>query len=97
SRISDAGNISYRKMMGEYAMYCDGKVIGFICDDIFFLKITDGGMAMLGDPITGPPYPGAKDYLIIDPEQDEKFISSLISVTWDELPASKPKKSKTKG
>ena len=32
-QLSIAGNISYRKMFGEYAIYCDGKVLGLICDN----------------------------------------------------------------
>ena len=30
-------NISARKMFGEYAFYCDGKVVGLICDDILYI------------------------------------------------------------
>ncbi len=42
-QIDGAGMISYRKMFGEYAIYCDGKVIGLICDNQFFVKKTTAG------------------------------------------------------
>ena len=32
-QLRDAGEIVYRKMFGEYGIYCDGKIFGLICDD----------------------------------------------------------------
>ena len=32
-QIGGAGSIAYKKMFGEYGIYCDGKVIGVICDN----------------------------------------------------------------
>ena len=40
---SGAGRITYRKMFGEYGMYCDGKIFALVCDDQFFIKITNAG------------------------------------------------------
>ena len=42
-QISEAGLITFRKMFGEYGMYCDGKIFALICDDQFFVKITQKG------------------------------------------------------
>ena len=39
-QLRDAGNISWRKMFGEYGWYCDGKFMGVICQDQLFIKIT---------------------------------------------------------
>ena len=36
-QIGAAGQVSYRKMFGEYAVYCDGKVVALVCDNQFFL------------------------------------------------------------
>ena len=36
-----AGEITYKKMFGEYGLYCDGKFFGCVSDDEFFVKITD--------------------------------------------------------
>lgn len=35
------GRIRTRKMFGEYALYCDEKVVALICDDQLFVKITE--------------------------------------------------------
>lgn len=36
--LSDTEEISYRPMMGEYIIYCRGKVVGGIYDDRFLVK-----------------------------------------------------------
>lgn len=36
-----AGEITYKKMFGEYGLYCNGKIFALVCDDQFFVKIAD--------------------------------------------------------
>ena len=52
ARLEDAGTITYRKMFGEYCVYCDGKLFGCVCDDLLFVKITEPGGHIL-DPFAG--------------------------------------------
>ena len=95
--IEDAGVVTVRKMFGEYAVYCDGKVIALVCDNQFFLKPTKAGRDFIGDVIEAPPYNGAKPhYLIEDGIDDCKWFSRLIQITADEIPEPKPKKKKAK-
>ena len=49
-QLSDLEDVSYRAMMGEYVLYCGGKVIG------------GEGRA----PQFDLPYPGAKEQLVAD-------------------------------
>ena len=42
-QLASAGSISARKMFGQYALYCDGKVVGLVCDDTLYVKITEAG------------------------------------------------------
>jgi TfoX/Sxy family transcriptional regulator of competence genes len=94
-QIENAGTISYKKMFGEYAIYNDGKVIALVCDNQLFVKRTDAGRAFIGDVVEAPPYPGAKlSFLIEDNLDDKEWMSQLIRLTANELPASKPKKKK---
>lgn len=37
-QIEPSGNITYRKMFGEYAPYSNGKVVALICDNRLFVK-----------------------------------------------------------
>ncbi len=89
-----------RKMFGEYALYCTGKVVALICDETLFVKITEPGKMFVGNNYQeGPPYPGAKPYMVINNEkiEDTDWLTELIQITSDHLPAPKPKKvSKTK-
>jgi DNA transformation protein len=87
-----AGAVSSRKMFGEYAIYCDGKVVALVCDDQLFVKPTDAGRDHIGTPEPAPPYPGAKPYFLIDGDRwdDDRWLSELILATAAALP--KPKK-----
>ncbi len=94
-QMKEAGSISYRKMFGEYALYCDGKVIALICDDRLFIKPTDAGKEFMGGVVEAPAYPGAKpSFLIEDKFEDREWISRLARITADGLPEPKPKKKK---
>ena len=64
-QIEDAGLITYKKMFGEYAIYCDDKVVALICDNRLFVKPTEGGRAFIGNVVEAPAYPGAKLSFII--------------------------------
>jgi TfoX/Sxy family transcriptional regulator of competence genes len=91
----DAGPISTRKMFGEYALYHGEKVVALICDNQLFVKPTEAGRALLGEPVEAPPYPGAKPHFLIEELLDDRDqLSELIRVTAEELPAPKPKKAK---
>lgn len=97
-QASRAGDVSARKMFGEYGIYCRGKFAALVCDDRLFVKETAPGMALLGEPEMGEPYPGAKLHPVVDEErwEDADFLSELFAVTADALPAPKPKKKKAK-
>ncbi len=96
-RIDGAGQISFRKMFGEYAIYCDAKVVALVCDNQLFVKPTASGRSKLENVVEAPPYPKAKPhFLIIDRLNDREWMSELIRLTASELPLPKPKKSKPK-
>lgn len=78
-------------MFGEYAIYCDGKVVALVCDDELFVKPTERGRALLRDVVEKPAYVGAKPYLWIsgDDWDNREWLSTLIKTTSDALPAPK--------
>jgi TfoX/Sxy family transcriptional regulator of competence genes len=59
-QMAGVGEISYRKMFGEYAVYCGGKVVALVCDNRLFVKPTAAGRAFIGAPVEAPAYPGRK-------------------------------------
>lgn len=88
--------VSFRKMFGEYAVYCEGKVVALICDNRLFVKPTDAGRSWIGDPVEAPAYPGAKpSYLIEEHLDDREWLSRLIRLTAQELPEPKPRKKRS--
>jgi len=92
-QIENAGVISFRKMFGEYAVYCEGKVVALICDNRLFIKPTEAGRSFIGDVVEAPPYPGAKPSFLIEEQiEDKDWISNLVRLTEKELPEPKPKK-----
>jgi TfoX/Sxy family transcriptional regulator of competence genes len=96
-QTSGAGQVSFRKMFGEYAIYCDGKVVALVCENQLFVKPTIGGRAMMGKVVEASPYPGAKPHFLIGEQLDDhKLMSSLVRATARELTAPIPKKSISK-
>ena len=43
--LRKAGDVTSRKMMGEYLVYFNGKLVGNICDNCLYLKPTDSAGA----------------------------------------------------
>ena len=83
-------DVSYRPMMGEYVLYCGGKVFGGIYDDRLLIKATPSAVAVLGEP-TEIPYEGAKPMLMPDPD-DRDRLTAIIDEMIGELPVPKRKK-----
>jgi len=94
-QLASLGDVSARKMFGEYALYFDGKVVGLICDDTLFVKITEAGKKFVGGHYQESfAYPGAKASMEIagDLLEDHHWLCELILITASELPIPKRKK-----
>ena len=93
-QMSLAGEIRYQKMFGEYAIYCDNKVVALVCDDLLYIKPTQNGQKIIGEVILKSPYPGAKQYFYIsgDLAEDNVWLSKIIQETASFLPVTKLKK-----
>lgn len=93
-QIGGAGTISMRFMFGEFAIYCNEKVVALICDNKLYVKPTDAGRAYIGTPVEAPAYTGAKpSFLIEDKLEDAKWLTELIRITEREVGAPPIKKS----
>jgi TfoX/Sxy family transcriptional regulator of competence genes len=94
-QIENAGAIRYRKMFGEYAIYCNEKVVALVCENQLFVKQTTAGRALIGEVVEAPPYKGAKPSFLIEAQlEDKQWLSELIAVTEKELPQPKKKPKK---
>jgi DNA transformation protein len=91
---TSAAKVSARKMFGEYTLYCNEKMVGLVCDDTLYIKITPQGKAYVGEHYhEGSPYQGAKPAMVIDPTliEDQDWLTDLVSITEKSLPTPKPK------
>jgi DNA transformation protein len=97
-QCAGAGEIRTRKMFGEFALYCDEKVVGFICDDQLFVKITPGSRPFLDDSHDAPAYPGSKPYIRVPEDywDDTDWMTRIIRATADSVPLRKPKKPRSR-
>lgn len=87
-------DVTAKPMFGEYGLYYKGKMFGLLCDDTFFIRITDRGSALAGRISKGFPYPGARPAFKITSAKsnDHKWLTELVEATASELPLPKKKK-----
>lgn len=95
-QLDELEGISFRPMMGEYVLYCQGKVVGGVYDDRLLLKPTPGALRLLeeaGLPAERElPYEGAKPLLLADVDRRE-LLCRMVETAAAELPS--PKKKRT--
>ena len=90
-QCSGAGEISVRKMMGDWCVYCNGVLFGLVCDNSFYVKVTDAGALVLKEVELRQPYPGAKDYYYVGDVDDRDYLADLVKATLPELVSPKAK------
>jgi len=96
-QLSDLKELSNRKMMGEYVIYYQKKVVGGIYDNRLLLKPTPSALQRLND--TGVewkraiPYDGAKEMLTADID-DHDLTCQIIQAIAKDLSEPKPKTKK---
>lgn len=84
--------LGHRRMFGEYALYLDGRVVAFACDNQLFLKPTEAARALLEAPREGQPWPGARPHwLLADELEDRPALQRLLRETAAALPLPKPR------
>lgn len=90
-QAAHVGEVSAKKMFGDYCLYCDGKPVGLICDDVLYLKPLQQIEPLLhdGDRQTRPPYDVAKPHYVITDVDDRDYVSLLVKTAADNLPAKK--------
>ena len=90
-QMAGAGTITYRRMFGEYGLYCNGVYFGAVCNDRALVKITPAGEALVPDCPRGIPYEGGAEMFQPDVE-DRGTLDELVRVTCAALPAKKPRR-----
>ena len=98
-QLSELEGLSVRPMMGEYLLYCRGKVVGGVYDDRLLLKPTETALRLLREEgcelQTDIPYEGAREMLTADVDRRE-LLCRMVTAIAEELPAPKQKKPRKK-
>ena len=98
-QLVPVGEVSARKMFGEYALYCDGKVVGLVCDNTLYIKITEPGKTFVGKYYQeGNAYKGAKTSMVIDDDriEDREWLCELVRITAENVAFTKKKSVKNR-
>ena len=91
-QLAPLGQVTHRAMMGEYILYYRGKIAAYICDDRLMVKPVPAAMELLPEAPAQPPYPGAKDMLVVENVDDGTFLVQLFEAMEPQLPLPKAKK-----
>lgn len=80
-QVAGAGNVRYKKMFGEYMLYCDDVPVLLICDDTVYVKqIPAADVVFTAHNITperGTPYPDAREHYVLDIENSDLTIDMV--------------------
>ena len=77
-QLSEVEGLRYRPMMGEYLIYCRGKLVGGVYDDRLLVKPTKSACALLPDAPREEPYPGGKPMLLVTEMDNKPLLRELL-------------------
>ena len=83
---------SMKRMFGEYGIYLQGRVLGFLCDEQILLLDTPTARKLLPDAERKELFPGSKLFIIFSDEGNHHLLQSVAQAMWEELPVPKPRK-----
>jgi TfoX/Sxy family transcriptional regulator of competence genes len=86
-------HFSVKSMFGEFALYANGKTVGFICDNLFYVKILPASCDLDSLCEKAPPYPGAKLYYLVEETQLSTLpnLPAILFAIAEATPAKKKK------
>ncbi len=85
-QLSGLPEVTYRGMMGEYILYCRGRIFGGIYDDRLLLKDVPAARERMPGAAPEPPYEGGRPMLPAEIMDDREALRSLILAMLPELP-----------
>lgn len=83
-----------RAMMGEYILYYNDRVAADLCDNRMLVKNLPAARCRMPDAPLEPPYPGAREMLLVEFTDDRQRLADLLEAIYPELPAPRPRKRK---
>lgn len=90
-QLEDVGEISFKKMFGEYMVYRGGKLIFLVCENTVYVKILNEVESLLSGCEKGIPYKGAKEHYILDVD-DAQILKEVALILEKITKFPKPRK-----
>ncbi len=84
-QLSEAEQLRYRPMMGEFLIYCRNTLVGGVYDDRLLVKSTPSARALLPDAPLEEPYPGAKPMLLVTEMENKRLLRELLEAVAGEV------------
>lgn len=95
-QLEGVGAVRSRKMFGEYMIYVNDKPVVLVCDNTVYVKQLPCLADLLSGHPTAPPYDGAKEYYILDPDERDKLRqAAVLAEAVTPLPKKRTRKPKT--
>lgn len=85
----------YRPMFGEYCLYAGEKPLLFVCNNTVFVKRLECVAEVLATAEPRPPFPGARDFVVLDIE-DTALTARVLLLLNAHKPMPKPKRRRKK-
>lgn len=83
-------DVRARAMFGAWMVYVDSKPLGIVGDGGIYVKRSGADDRFAGIARPAPPYPGAKEYWLLDPallREHPDDVRDLLAAVADALPA----------
>ena len=93
-QLHEAGNISYKKLFGEYGLWCDGKFFGTVEGNQFYVKMTQAGHEMMPEAVPAAPHGGRPGMYLVEELGDRDFLRRLVEATCAALPEPRSRRRK---
>ena len=90
-QIEGIGDISTKKMFGEYMAYINDKPLLTVCDNTVFVKKVSELATVMANAAVGCPYEGAKEHYILDID-DTALTAQVIAILEPITPVPKKRK-----
>lgn len=84
-QLQQVEGLRYRPMMGEYLLYCRGRVVGGVYDDRLLVKDTKSARALLPEAPRELPYPGGREMLLVTDMENKSLLQQLLEAVSKEV------------
>ena len=91
-QMSGLPEVTVRAMMGEYILYCRGRIFGGVYDDRLLLKDVPAARERMPGAVPELPYEGGSPMLPAEDMDDREALQALVLAMLPELPEPRKKK-----